>query len=42
MKALALAVLVGLCLTGCVTNVVTVGGGNTFAFQCNSNGVVSQ
>ena len=39
MKALTLAALVALTLTGCVTNVVTVGGGNTFTFSGNGNGV---
>jgi hypothetical protein len=42
MKALALAALIGLFLTGCVYAPVNVGGHNTFALQCDSNGVVSQ
>lgn len=37
MKALALMALL-LSLTGCVTNVVSVGGGNNFTYSGNSNG----
>lgn len=38
MKALALAALCMLALSGCVSSVVIVGGGNTFTYSGNSNG----
>lgn len=39
--ATLLLVVIGLSLNGCVTNVVTVGGGNTFTFSNNGNGVLT-
>lgn len=42
MKTLALAALLMLGLTGCVSQVVTVGGGNTFTLQCNTDVGVAQ